>query len=343
MDSRGASALSDPDGAFERFIDKHGLDARNLRRARNLTQDRIADVRKKLEAHEWPANSSVVLFGSWGRSELTDRSDDDWALLVCADGVDQDAIDSALEIARRHLGRGTRKPGAQGVFGREIECEKLRTKIGLQEDDNMNLTRRALLLLESREVAGSGHRQCRDRVLERYLEYGLKSNRPPRFLLKDIVRYWRTIAVDFEGKFQEGGGADPKWAERNAKLRTSRKLLFASGLIPVLQCHLLAKDEMADYLRRQLEVSPIDRVVAAFEHYRALDEGVRLVEAYDRWIGILGDDEARRELANLRPDTRDLSPLFAEIREIGETLERSLIALLFDTQLSLVARRYAVF
>jgi hypothetical protein len=258
MDSRGASALSDPDGAFERFIDKHGLDARNLRRARNLTQDRIADVRKKLEAHEWPANSSVVLFGSWGRSELTDRSDDDWALLVCADGVDQDAIDSALEIARRHLGRGTRKPGAQGVFGREIECEKLRTKIGLQEDDNMNLTRRALLLLESREVAGSGHRQCRDRVLERYLEYGLKSNRPPRFLLNDIVRYWRTIAVDFEGKFQEGGGADPKWAERNAKLRTSRKLLFASGLIPVLQCHLLAKDEMADYLRHQLEVSPIE-------------------------------------------------------------------------------------
>ena len=215
-------------------------------------------------------------------------------------------------------------------------------KVGLDEDTNTNLTRRALLLLESVEAAGSAHAGGRRRVLQRYLNYGVKDYRPPRFLLNDIVRYWRTVGVDFEGKHRDTGGGDPKWVERDAKLRTARKLLYAGGLVPILQCRLLTKSDMSGYLEQQLSSPPTNRLAAAFEHYEAIDEGVRFFGAYDRWLGLMRDSQVRAELRSLRFESRNCSRLFAEVREIGEAVDQGLIALLFDTPLSQVARKYAV-
>lgn len=342
MDPRSAPALRNPAGAFERFVTDHGPKAAHLRKARAYTAERLAELRAGLSAHELPADTSVAVFGSWARQELTEGSDDDWAVLVNAATEGRPDVTAVVVAAEHSLGAGTRKPGAQDIFGGSISCDALAERIGLDEDTNTNLTRRALLLLESIEVAGAAHAPCRRRVLDRYLNYGVKDYRPPRFLLNDVVRYWRTIGVDFEGKHRESGGDDPKSVERNAKLRTSRKLLFAGGLIPILECHLCAKPEMLSYLDGQLSSPPTDRLAVAFDRYEAIDEGVRFFAAYDRWIEIMGCADARVELAELRFDKRDTSTLFAEIRAIGETLDQSLIALLFDTRLSQVARKYAV-
>lgn len=164
---------------------------------------------------------------------MTPESDDDWALLAAEpfDAGDA-AIRAGVETAATVLGTEGKAPGAQAVFGVPFEA----------------LTRRLLLLLESREVSGDAHEECWKRVLGRYLDYGVKDYRPPRFLLNDLVRYRRTICVDFEGKQAQAEGDDPKWVSRNAKLRTSGKLLFAGGLVPLLLCHLLRADEMRRFL-----------------------------------------------------------------------------------------------
>jgi len=342
VDPRSSPPLVDPAGALERFAENNGVGIENLRAARRRTRERLAELTTAFSSREPPADTSIALFGSWARQELTDGSDDDWAVLVDGSYDGRHDVDSVVSMAEQRLGVDERKPGAQGIFGGAISCDELVEKIGLDEDTNTNLTRRSLLLLESVEVAGSVLAECRRRVLERYLNYGVKTHRPPRFLLNDVVRYWRTIGVDFEGKHREGGGEDPKWVERNAKLRTSRKVLFAGGLLPILQCHHFERSAMLGYLHEQLASPPTDRIAAVFDYYQARPEGVRFFDAYDRWIGLLGDREVRRELRELRFGTRDRSSLFAEVRQIGETLDQSLITLLFETGLSQVTRRYAV-
>jgi hypothetical protein len=89
------------------------------------------------------------------RGELTEGSDDDWAILVARSfGGDDDGVARAMALAEGQLGGGGREPGSQGVFGVPFEVETLIRHVGLDADTNRNLTRRMLLLLESREVAG---------------------------------------------------------------------------------------------------------------------------------------------------------------------------------------------
>jgi hypothetical protein len=99
------------------------------------------------------------------------------------------------------------------------------------------------------------------------------------------VRYWRTICVDSVGKQRQD---NVKWGTRNAKLRTSRKILFAGGLLPILQCFELNIDETREFLIDQLSAPPTDRLAYAFLRWGIPDAGARFLEAYDSWVGMLG-------------------------------------------------------
>ncbi len=329
----GAAALTlDPAGALARL----GADLPNLSQARERTAAAVAERRAAMEALPIDADAAVVLFGSWGRRELTRRSDDDWAVLV--EGAAREAASPAPDQVAGALGR---TPGRSGVFGTTIFGDDLVSRIGLDADSNANLTRRMLLMLESQPIAGDDvHRRAWERVLDGYLEDADKPFRPPRFFLNDLIRYWRTICVDFVGKEREGG---EKWGIRNAKLRTSRKVLFAGGLVPLLQCHRFTREERRAYLAAQLAAPATDRLAAAFLDCGARDAGVRALSAYDRWLGVLDDPDRRAELESLTKDTAHESAVFRDVRRHATELHRGLLVLLFDTELLPHVREHGIF
>jgi hypothetical protein len=304
--------------------------------ARRRTEEALAERRARLESVARDADVAVVLFGSWGRRELTEHSDDDWLRLV--DGRRRDAVRPGEEALRAVLGR---EPGAGRLFGVTGFCEDLVEHIGLDEDDNRNLTQRMLLMLESVPILGEdAYARCRARVLDRYLAEERGTRRPPRFFLNDVIRYWRTIAVDFAGKQRD---TDEKWGLRNAKLRTSRKVLFAGGLVPLLRCHALPRDAVRPFLVDQLDRPATDRLADAFLAAGLTDAGVRCLAAYDRWLALLGDAAVRDELAALDRNTARRSHTFMAVRRLAADLQNGLLALLFETPLAPAVREYAIF
>ncbi len=174
-----------------------------LRRAQEDTRRELDARRERLRPLDAPG-AAVILMGSFGRHELTGGSDDDFMVLFDP----QPALGgSELTLSAVAALLGGRPPGQEEIFGKPVSLADLVERIGSDGDSNRNLTRRMLLVLESVCAYGEElHDRARERLIDGYLAAGANDFRPPRFLLNDLVRYWRTIAVDFEGKLRARGG-----------------------------------------------------------------------------------------------------------------------------------------
>lgn len=306
----------------------------------------------------------MVVFGSVAREEETSGSDLDWILLVDGQSVPEHK-DQEREIERRLIAREFIAPGSSGIFGRMVGSHDLVHNIGGEDDLNSNTTRRVLLLLESYPV---GNREAYDRVrrqiVRRYLvdDRGLIHSgsdvRIPRFLLKDLTRYWRTVTVDFV--YKQRADNDTKWALRNAKLRMSRKLIFAAGLAQVFFCHLDAEAKAARaelieakdvslltaYLSDRFSSPPLETVAKACLTLDVRPETARgIFDNYDRFLAILNSPSKRDDLVEARTHGLRDSAAWKEIRDVSQPFHEGLVNLFLrdDQQLTELTMRYGIF
>lgn len=318
-------------------------------------------------------DSALVLCGSFARYEMVPGSDCDWTLLINGVVNNRHAgvarqISRAIEKADREK-KGIRAPGSSGTFGNMSFAHDLVHRIGGGADSNANLTRRILMLLESRPVNIStvdASREVWDSVvrciLERYFEEDVHfspgaARKVPRFLLNDLTRYWRTIGVDYAAKHLEQDGH--KWAIRNDKLRFSRKLLYAAGLAFCFACHLdppaSRRDAQPDLFSFAEGDSPAPASAAPFiasavafagtpplEFLAAFVDAFvsdsskrqtisrRLFGTYNAWLTLLGDDTKRKRLESLGHDQAASDEEFQEVRRMSAEFSKGLQLLFFD-------------
>jgi predicted nucleotidyltransferase len=313
-------------------------------------------------------DTSLVVFGSLARGEWTSASDLDWTYLI-----DGQANSDHLVIAQRMRKvfqankEKLREPGQTGTFGNMAFSHDIIHQIGGQNDTNKNTTQRILLLLESTTIGKNtqAHERIIRGVINRYLEedsHLLVEDRTryrvPRFLVNDIVRFWRTMAVDFASKQRDRAGEG--WGLRNAKLRMSRKLIFASGLLVCFGCNLdpnLQKKispeksesdiklDLVNYIRGQIKLTPLEVLANAVQQYAVTkDVGDRLFGAYAEFLRILEDKKSREELENLRATDSRKDPTFDRVRQISRAFEQALDSLFFESpKLLPLTRKYGVF
>lgn len=317
----------------------------------NRSRARAVAAGQKLESTLRDLSStdaSIVVFGSLARQEWTSKSDVDWTLLI-----DGQADPQHLEIAQAVAGRlgkhGFLAPGTTGIFGNMTFSHDLVQKIGGREDTNENTTRRVLLLQES---VAFGKPDAHDRVLrlilsrylkdDRGLRYGTLPYKVPRFLLNDIVRYWRTVTVDFVEK--QRGQAGIGWGLRNAKLRMSRKLIFATGMLSCFSCQMLcdqvARRElvkhnstvaMEEHLRAFIKRTPLEILATFLVRLKIKPKtALKLFSSYDSFLKVLDDSKKRDHLKNLRPDDVPGDAIFQEVRRYSHDFQEGLTALFFN-------------
>ncbi len=287
------------------------------------------------------SDCDFVVFGSLARNEFTSGSDLDWTLLI--DGISKpDHQNTVVDLRNKLSESGYNAPGTTGAFGGMAFSHDMIHHIGGFEDDNKNTTRRLLLLLESFPVSMQNnsvvYKNVIKNILTRYLNKSFTTGdlKFPRFLLNDIVRYWRLICVDFAAK--EWAEREHKWVLRNIKLRFSRKLLFTAGMLMCYSFHENGKSkhdqdsEIEKAIKEFVFKTPLEILAGFLLKYDLKDIAVDLFDSYDYFLSVLNNEDKRKHLEGLSPKAIKGDKLYQELREKAHIYQGALTKMFFNEE-----------
>ena len=286
------------------------------------SEDKLCELRKDLSDFN-DSNQTVLICGSYARREASAHSDIDY-FVIRADSTDDDSVIKRVRESANRL--QLRSPATGGAFDDVLDRDSLLNHIGGNKDSNRDITQRVLLLLEGDWLVGQREFcRLRQNILQRYVKEDVPGHHLALFLLNDIIRYWRTVCVDYEYKVHEEGKA---WAIRNIKLVFSRKLLYASGLFSVALTADLSRDRKITQLNELFSLPVIDRMIRICGR-RAMKP---VLDSYDGFLACMADDQRRDRLENLEntQEKRRDDPTFREIKNEGYRFTRELLKL-FET------------
>lgn len=213
---------------------------------------------------------AVFVAGSYARNEASVHSDIDLFFVFNGD-LDEDvpsprinsmrAFAKIIEVADN---MGFPAFSNDGEFLKILESPKMARELGGRDDDHLNyFTARMLMLLESSPVFNSDtyERVLREVVGSYFRDY---THRPdqfkPIFLINDILRFWKTLCLNYEHKRNqpdENPAEKAKQKAKNFKLKFSR-LLTCFGSIASIIDHssTIGPEEVVQLVK----LSPFERL-----------------------------------------------------------------------------------
>lgn len=211
-------------------------------------------------------------------------------------------------------------PAEGGAFDAVTPMEDLLAKAGGDNDINKTITRRMLYLLEGEYLTNQKRfNEIRRKIIEQYVEETPQDHQIALYLLNDVIRYWRTMTVDYTYKTTAGGKS---WALRNVKLVFSRKLMYASGLFTIAMTADRTEARKIDKLEELFSMPALERLIAICGESRLR----RLRESYDFFLDQIDTLEIREQLEKLGKDARDQDPTYRALKNEGYRFTRELMS-----------------
>lgn len=302
------------------------------------SRSKLAEIRKEIERFEHLCNPNLVVFaaGSLGRHEYGAKSDLDLFLIHDCDGKESHL--TALE-EYRILGEAIRLNDEMGFpefsndarFLKIYSVSDLVDKTGNPLDDSENyFTARMLLLLESEWL--SNQKLCceiKNRVIDHYLRDSFgKADFRPLFLLNDLLRFWRTLCLNYEHRRNDLG---KPWRKKNINLKFGRMVTVFATVLAIVTRNVQKAEDFSD----MLECVPLQRLCNALSELNDSDldqRFSRVVADYEQFLKWKESDQPEAELIGLK----------SKVDENAEFLSKFLHDALLHSSINPAFRRYLV-
>lgn len=246
---------------FTNELEQHN----DLQKRKAYSESTLANINLKAEAAFRDAPTPIAIFaaGSLGRLEIGRESDLD--LFIVSDKEDSTRVNRLEEIRvfskLIEINRELKLPEFSGD-GRYLKIHNLTELInstGDAHDDSENFfTTRLLLLLESKSIHNNKLREeCIKKIVDNYFKDGNGKDFVPLFLLNDILRYWRTLCLNYE----RDRVRSENWWKKNLSLKFARKLTVFSTILLLLTDEVNSKESLIS----AIDYVPLKRLAMSFD------------------------------------------------------------------------------
>lgn len=276
------------------------------------------------------ADLCIYVTGSYGRLEASEHSDLD-LFFIHRGSEKTDSIPRIskilLDAELIRIGRDLGFPEFSGD-GRYLAVhyiDDMRKALGSPADDFHNFfTARLLLLLESRPVHnGQLYEKLLEEVIGSYYRdyHDHESTFRPVFLLNDVIRFWRTLCLNYEHRRNRPPEEEQQKAKNhmmNLKLKFSRLLTCFSAVVLLSRNREVVTPATLASITRLSPLDRLDRIAAHAPEVTPLVS--ELKERYSWFLDATGrpKDEVREWI--LSHENRD--DAFARGREFAAGMYR---------------------
>jgi len=270
----------------------------------------------------------VYATGSYGRRDASKISDLDLFIVSKEEDLTRERLISGLEeiellatIVRVNRQLCLPDPDADGSFLSVHKVSEYLVGLGKPSDDADNtFTGRLLLLLESyplfgKDVYDHALRECVERYWIDFHDHS--DSFLPAFLINDILRFWRTLCVNYEAG---STGPPEKRRAKNYKLKHSRMLICYSAIIALQAEYIQNQTISPETALLLLKDSPLNRLDVAKKKIGkgGFDHIDRLFDLYEKFL--CETDCSKEILYEKMKDPDYYKSCLSEARQFGDSV-----------------------
>ena len=241
-------------------------------------------------------NISVFAAGSLGRLEYGKKSDLDVFLISQKEEIKKlDEIQILNKLILINQKTGFEDFSNDGQFLKIYKLQDLKTEIGSSKEDAENLfTTRILFLLESQFLCNEeiGRKQLEQIISYYYRDDKGKKDFRSLFLINDILRFWRTLCLNYE---HTRGDKSRPWRKKNFNLKFSRMLTVFSTILPIITKPIPDQNELIDLCK----YPPLQRLSRGLDKLKSSNLST---EQYNTFLSNYEYFLSRKESSNLETD-----------------------------------------